>query len=163
MAPRKTLRQKHAMKAIAVINDAKVKGQVEFIEERGGVAVRAQFNEMPAGKHGFHIHEFGDMSDGCATLGAHWNPTGQEHGSVHSRVRHAGDFGNVEKGKVYRYFIKDARILSGSTTFRVLGRSVVIHEDEDDLGLGGAPDSKTTGGSGARIGCAIIGLCSSKA
>jgi Cu-Zn family superoxide dismutase len=148
------------MKAIAVIDDPKVKGQVAFVEERGGVAVRAHFTQMPAGKHGFHIHEFGDMSGGCATLGAHWNPTGQEHGGVHSRVRHAGDFGNVERGKVYRYFIEGARILDGSAHFRVLGRSVVIHEGQDDLGLGSALDSKTTGGSGARIGCAVIGLCS---
>ena len=146
------------MKAIAVINDPKVEGQVEFVEERRGVAVRAHFTKMPAGKHGFHIHEFGDMSDGCATLGAHWNPTGQEHGGIHSKVRHAGDFGNVEKGKVYNYFIVGARIMDGPAAFRVIGRSVVIHEREDDLGLGGAVDSKTTGGSGARIGCAIIGL-----
>ena len=142
-----------------MINDPKVKGQVEFVEKAGGVAVKAHFSEMPVGEHGFHIHEFGDMSDGCATLGAHWNPTSQEHGGVHGKVRHAGDFGNVEVRKTYRYFIHGARILSGPVAFRILGRSVVIHEDKDDLGLGDKPDSKTTGGSGARIGCAIIGLC----
>ncbi len=158
---RKTRRLKRVpMKAIAVIDDPKVKGQVEFVEKGNGVAVKAQFTEMPTGKHGFHIHEFGDMSDGCTTLGAHWNPTSQKHGGVHSRVRHAGDFGNVERSKVYRYFITGARILTGLPAFRILGRSVVIHEGKDDLGLGGAPDSETTGGSGARIGCAVIGLCS---
>ena len=152
-------RQRKAVKAIAVVNDTKVKGLVEFMEKGAGVAVRAHFTEMPAGEHGFHIHEFGDMSDGCATLGAHWNPTGQEHGGVHSKVRHSGDFGNVKKGVTYRYFIAGAKILSGPSAFRVLGRSVVIHEGKDDLGLGDKPDSKTTGGSGARIGCAVIGMC----
>ncbi len=142
-----------------MLNDPKVKGQVEFVERAGGLAVRAQFTAMPVGQHGFHIHEFGDLSDGCATLGAHWNPTGQSHGGVHSKVRHAGDFGNVEKGKVYNYFVKGASIYNGAPAFRVLGRSVVIHEGEDDLGLGDKPDSKTTGGSGARIGCAVIGMC----
>ncbi len=150
-------RRKRPAKAIAVINDPKVKGQVEFIERAGGIVVRAKFGEMPAGEHGFHIHEFGDMSDGCATLGAHWNPTGQSHGGAHSKERHAGDFGNVVKGKTYNYFIKGAHIYGGSPAFSVLGRSVVIHEGQDDLGLGDKPDSKTTGGSGARIGCAIIG------
>jgi hypothetical protein len=38
-----------------------------------------------------------------------------------------------------------------------LGRALIIHEDEDDLGLGDFPDSKTTGHSGKRIGCALFG------
>ena len=116
------------MRAIAVINDQKVKGQVKFVERAGGIVVRAQFSEMPAGAHGFHIHEFGDMSDGCATLGAHWNPTSQLHGGVHSKVRHAGDFGNVKKNIVYKYFIDRATIATGPLVYRILGRSVVIHE-----------------------------------
>ena len=40
----------------------------------------------------------------------------------------------------------------------ILGRSVIIHEDEDDLGLGTFEDSKTTGHSGARIACSVIGI-----
>jgi len=41
--------------------------------------------------------------------------------------------------------------------YSVLGRGVVVHEREDDLGLGGHDDSKTTGHAGARIGCGVIG------
>jgi Cu-Zn family superoxide dismutase len=37
------------------------------------------------------------------------------------------------------------------------GRSMIVHADPDDLGQGSAPDSKTTGASGARIACAVIG------
>ena len=37
------------------------------------------------------------------------------------------------------------------------GRSVIVHADPDDLGKGDADDSKTTGHSGKRIACAIIG------
>ena len=25
-------------------------------------------------RHGFHIHEYGDLSDGCASCGGHYNP-----------------------------------------------------------------------------------------
>jgi Cu-Zn family superoxide dismutase len=37
------------------------------------------------------------------------------------------------------------------------GRSIIVHADKDDLGLGDAEDSSTTGHSGKRIACAIIG------
>ena len=42
------------------------------------------------------------------------------------------------------------------------GRSIIVHADEDDLGKGHFEDSKTTGHSGKRMACAIIGraLCS---
>jgi Cu-Zn family superoxide dismutase len=39
----------------------------------------------------------------------------------------------------------------------VVGRSIVIHELEDDEGLGGWPDSKINGHSGARLACGVIG------
>jgi Cu-Zn family superoxide dismutase len=39
----------------------------------------------------------------------------------------------------------------------LFGRSVIIHADEDDYGLGGFDDSLTTGHSGKRIACAVIG------
>ena len=39
----------------------------------------------------------------------------------------------------------------------IMGRSIIVHADEDDYGLGGQDDSLQTGHSGARIACAIIG------
>jgi Cu-Zn family superoxide dismutase len=35
--------------------------------------------------------------------------------------------------------------------FSVAGRSLIVHEGEDDFGLGGHADSKTTGHAGARV------------
>ena len=40
----------------------------------------------------------------------------------------------------------------------IIGRSVVCHADQDDLGTGGFHDSKTTGHAGARLACGTIGL-----
>ena len=40
----------------------------------------------------------------------------------------------------------------------IIGRSIIIHEDEDDLGLGSYNDSHITGHSGARIACSVIGI-----
>ena len=38
-------------------------------------------------------------------------------------------------------------------------RSVVIHAEEDDLGLGKGVGSKIDGNSGHRVACGIIQLC----
>ena len=38
-----------------------------------------------------------------------------------------------------------------------MGRSVVVHAKEDDLGLGHDKGSLTTGNAGTRIGCGVIG------
>jgi Cu-Zn family superoxide dismutase len=43
------------------------------------------------------------------------------------------------------------------TKANVIGRSLVIHQDPDDLGVGGHSDSLTTGHAGKRITCAVIG------
>lgn len=40
---------------------------------------------------------------------------------------------------------------------RVYSRTVIVHADEDDLGLGGHELSATTGNAGDRLACGVIG------
>src|SRR5207253_8101968 len=75
----------------------RVSGTVTFTPGADGVQVHAELTGLTPGKHGFHIHEFGDCSAADASsAGAHFNPTGQPHAGPDTAARHEGDMGNVE-------------------------------------------------------------------
>ncbi|XP_046361343.2 superoxide dismutase [Cu-Zn]-like [Haliotis rufescens] len=108
--------------------------------------------------HGFHAHALGDLSNGCASLGGHFNPFGTNHGDRTSPVRHAGDFGNIMEqadGTVNTTITDTVARLFGTNS--LIGRSLVIHAGTDDLGLGGNAGSVASGNSGPRVGCCVIG------
>lgn len=116
---------------------------------------------MSNATHAIHIHEFGDLSDGCTSLGPHYNPDNTTHGSreIPENPRHAGDlinnFTTNEDGE-FKYTYID-KLLSIDD---IVGRSVVIHEGIDDLGVGKGSSKKeslVTGNAGNRICCGIIG------
>jgi Cu-Zn family superoxide dismutase len=151
--------------AVAVIESSKVKGEVLFTQRKGGVSVDYVFRKLPPGLHGFHIHRAGDLrGEGCKGACDHWSKKPAQHGGPpgHTGPRHTGDLGNlsIPEGKEE---CKGSLFLKHVFVEELYGRSVIVHEDEDDYGRGPHEDSKTTGHSGARIGCAIIGrlaLCS---
>ena len=93
--------------------------------------------------HAVHVHE-GHLLSGqtCHSVGPHWNPLGQPHGSllVDPEERHAGDLcNNVLSGPTGRVRLayEDPTIDLWNARLSPVGRSVVIHEGIDDLGLGG--------------------------
>lgn len=126
--------------------------------------IRYEIKGLTPGKHGFHVHEKADFSEGCVSAGPHYNPHGKEHGGPDDENRHVGDLGNIEpdasgvaKGEIVDKQIK----LAGE--FTVIGRSMMVHADPDDLGKGDHSEpgvngktSKTTGNAGARIACGEI-------
>lgn len=154
------------IKAIAFFNGEKIKGIVNF-EEISNEQVLVKINLEgfePNSIHGFHVHESGDISSGCDSMCAHFNPYNVSHGGRNNKIRHVGDLGNLDAdsdGKCITEFIDHMIKLRGGEA-NIIGRGLIIHADEDDCGKGNHADSKTTGHSGKRIGCAIIGYASVK-
>ena len=152
------------IKAIAFFNGDKIKGTVNF-EETVNNKVKVKINLSgfePNTIHGFHVHESGDLSSGCESMCAHFNPFNNPHGGRDDESRHVGDLGNLEadsEGKCMVEFTDHMIKLRGDDA-NIIGRGLIIHEDPDDCGKGNYMDSKTTGHSGKRIGCAIIGYAS---
>ncbi|XP_067013468.1 superoxide dismutase [Cu-Zn] [Anabrus simplex] len=149
------------IKAVCVLNGELVNGTLHFEQNGDGspVKVTGEVHGLTQGLHGFHVHEFGDNTNGCMSAGAHFNPHGKEHGGPTDAVRHVGDLGNIEAGSngVAKVDITDS-IISLTGCHSIVGRTLVVHADPDDLGKGGHELSKTTGNAGGRIACGVIGI-----
>jgi len=124
-----------------------INGQVRFYQEPGSVLVVADVAGLPqnskTGFFGFHIHEGNSCAgaDFPQTL-SHYNPDGSDH------PRHAGDLPPLmmHQGR--------AHLAVRTDRFRVqdiLGRTVVIHSDPDDL------NTQPAGNAGTKIACGMIG------
>nr|ARX71521.1 super oxide dismutase [Erinnyis ello granulovirus]ARX71911.1 super oxide dismutase [Erinnyis ello granulovirus]ARX72041.1 super oxide dismutase [Erinnyis ello granulovirus] len=149
------------MRAICVIG-GDVSGIVEFVQDKPDhlMKVTGYLKNLPKGYHGIHIHEYGDVSNGCTSAGEHLNPFNKNHGGPMDAERHLGDLGNVySKGKncVTQVDIVD-NMISLYGPHNILGRCLVVHAMKDDYGRGSNELSKITGNAGSRLGCGIIGV-----
>lgn len=156
---------KKNISGIACFNEKKIKGTIQFHENNKDNSVTIKINLTGFKKnsiHAMHIHEAGDLRNNCMGACSHFNPYNKNHGGIDSKERHVGDLGNIKSDKDgnVMMILTDKLIKLRSTKCNIIGRSVVIHENEDDLGLGGHDDSLTTGHAGGRIACAVIGYSS---
>jgi len=144
-------------KAVCVVHPlggTKTAGMVTFTKVDGGIKIDAEISGLTPGKHGFHVHEFGDcsMMDGkCA--GGHFNPEGKPHGGPDSAERHVGDFGNVVAGADgTAHYSRVDKEIAFSGPHSIIGRSIIVHGGTDDL------TSQPSGNAGPRVGCGVIGI-----
>ena len=150
--------------AIAYLDDliSGIKGSVHFYEDKQKDIVTIDINIRGLPKNailGFHIHAAGDLSDGCKSACAHFNPFNTVHGGQNSNIRHVGDLGNIYTDEFGVCVMKytDHMIKLRGYKQNIIGRSIVIHGKKDDLGKGGDEESLKTGNAGPRIACAVIG------
>ncbi|TGZ68703.1 hypothetical protein CRM22_004122 [Opisthorchis felineus] len=135
-------------------------GQVRFKPlTNGSLQINGSVTGLPPNKTlGVHVHENGDLSNGCQNVGSHWSLAEQTHGDMRAKYRHAGDLGNLKTDAhgvmqfdlVYWPFEDDP-----SRGF--IGLALVIKDREDNLGLDHGALSSTTGNSGEPLTCAVIG------
>jgi superoxide dismutase, Cu-Zn family len=146
-----------AQRAVAVMmpmGDSGVSGSVTFEAKDEGVQLRGRIRGLTPGKHGFHVHEFGDLTDSREGMSAgdHFAPGNTQHGRPSDSQRHVGDLGNVTAGPdgvaVVDMF---DRMLRLDGPHSILGRSLVVHRDEDKF-------TQPSGDAGPRVAIGVIGI-----
>lgn len=131
-----------------------VQGQIRFKQEDRGIRILAEVSGLTPGKHGFHIHQYGDCTaaDG-KSAGGHFNPEKYPHAGPNDAHRHMGDLGNImadENGVGVLDVIDPKLTFEGAKS--IIGRGVIIHAKPDDL------SSQPTGFAGPREACGVIGI-----
>ncbi|MDX1587243.1 MAG: superoxide dismutase family protein [Balneolaceae bacterium] len=144
-------------KAVAHIHakdDGEALGSVTFEQTDNGVNVNAQLSGLEQGKHGFHIHQYGDCTAADLTsAGGHYNPYDMQHGAPTDSLRHMGDMGNLpvgEDGNGTLDYLDTVIELNGPNS--IIGRAIIIHSGADDL------SSQPSGAAGERVACGVIGI-----
>jgi len=160
-----------------------ISGSIVFSQTfKDAVRVDINLSGVPKGIHGIHVHQkpinFNLDEDFCSQAMGHFNgylqlwskkfPGGTPHGSLfYNTDRHIGDLCNniISTGKknpvFFTYYDKLISLIPDHPNC-IVGRSIVIHDNEDDQGFCFSSDnkslieSKISGNSGKRIACANI-------
>lgn len=131
-----------------------ISGKAELTETSEGLKIVVKLENVPPGKHGFHIHEKGSCVEEGNAAGSHYNPESAPHGDIFKdgfRLAHAGDFGNLEPeadGSISVKTVVEGLTLSGDK-HNVTNRAFILHENEDTF-------AQPTGNAGGRIACGVI-------
>ncbi|XP_038658224.1 superoxide dismutase [Cu-Zn]-like isoform X2 [Scyliorhinus canicula] len=123
------------------------------------VFVKGTIEGLKPGKHGLYVCALGNITNGCISSGTHYNPCDKKHGGPEDPDRHVGDLGNIEANDdgVATFEMHD-RLLRLAGNYSVIGRTLVVTENEDDLGKGENEDSVATGNAGNGLAWGIIGI-----
>lgn len=122
-----------------------IKGKVNFYQEPGGVLVEVQVSGLPkneSGFYGFHIHE------GASCSGSEFSATGSHLDFLdRPHPNHIGDLPPLLSygGRAYLSVITDRFSIP-----EIIGRTVVIHSQEDDF------HTQPSGNAGEKIACGVI-------
>lgn len=132
-------------------------GDATLTEGDEGVDISLNGENLPAGEHGFHIHDMGACeAPDFDSAGDHYNPTDANHGFDDPDGPHAGDMENIiveDDGTIDVDITNDRVTLeegAESTLQTDDGTSLIIHSEEDDY------SSQPSGDAGDPIVCGVI-------
>jgi len=147
------MRRAYAVIEPASAGPAQLRGVVDLWQsldtDVGGVVAQIYITGVPRGLHGFHAHNDADH--------LHLQLPGEIHGALGQRGGHLGDFGNLEStgpgGDIKDTLLLQSVSLIPGHPRSLLGHSLVLHAEKDDLGEFRAtcPASAISGNSGPRI------------
>lgn len=140
--------------AVAVLTPTKgheAQGIILLQQFDDHVRIVGKIKGLSPGKHGFHIHQYGDLraADG-KSAGGHYNPAGHKHGAPGDAAHHAGDLGNIVANEDGLAVIELET--SAFKLHYVIGRALVVHSGADDF------TSQPSGDAGARAALGVIGF-----
>ncbi|RUR25453.1 superoxide dismutase family protein [Legionella qingyii] len=124
-------------------------GKVVFEDGKYGLLITPQLTGLPAGIHGFHIHEHPDCGDHAKNAGTHLDPANTQ--------KHLGPYGQGHLGDL-PVLIVDSNgeanvptLAPRLTTKDIKGHSIMVHAGGDNYS-----DNPPLGGGGERIACGKI-------
>ena len=148
----------HVKKAVAVlkpIHESGVKGIVYFTEKGGILEIIADIKGLSRGEYGFHIHQFGDLaSEDASSTGFIYRPENfiNEKGDSLTKTM-PENLGNIYAlNDSLAQMEKEIYSLELNGENSIIGRSVVVHEREDDY------TSQPCGNAGKILAAGIIGI-----
>lgn len=134
-------------------------GDIVISETPYGLLFSPALSGLPAGLHGFHVHENGSCDPGqkdgkavaALAAGGHWDPT--------KAARHAGPYGDGHMGDLPALYVG----ADGKASYPVLaprlhgldslrGHALMLHAGGDNHDDHPMP----LGGGGARLACGVI-------
>lgn len=126
-------------------------GTVSLQQTAKGVLLTAALKNLPAGTHGFHLHQNAACTPSFKAAGGHFNPTGKAHGFHAPDGPHIGDMPNIHvpaSGDLTIEIFLSALSLDPTA----MPGTVMIHHGADDY------ISQPSGAAGSRIACGEINL-----
>ena len=131
-------------------------GRIKLFETTSGVLLRIRLKGLPAGTHGFHIHDVGKCEGDFESAGGIFNPLGAKHGYLNQEGSMVGDLPNLivpAGGSLEVDILSPFATLSKDSEDTLIdanGAALVIFEKPDDY------MTDPAGNAGGRIACGVI-------
>ncbi len=134
-------------------------GTVTVSQSADGLSFKADLSGLPAGEHGFHVHEKGSCAPAeqdrkmtpAQAAGGHYDPDGSKHHMGPEGHGHMGDLPLLKAnadGKVSETVVAPRL----KALDEVKGRALMVHVGGDNY----SDKPKPLGGGGARFACGVI-------